>query len=346
MSNALEYQGKAISFEAEIISLTDMWKAAGSDPSKRPAYWLRQDATVEFIEHLKSNVIQDHIDLVVTERGGTSPGTWTHWQIAMAYGKYLSPEFHAWCNTVVRQHFQGKSPSPPRGLNAIERINKLESKLEALVAEGLMTKRDALAISVVAFKTELGFDLTVIPPLVITRQSAATHTYISTDGSASTLTMETKDLSKHPFSQRAGGETMSELMMKYREIQAEYKAVVLQSKSKASKLRVLKDPSAYYAKTFGDAARALGIHPMASGSYKPERDGTSLSDEMATILTTRAPVEVNGEVKEVNISIPKFSQRAVDLVRDYITYEIKSTENAMAQKTQEDTQTKLKLTTN
>ena len=31
-----------------------------------------------------------------------------HWQIGIAYAKYLSPEFHVWCNTVVRDRMEGK----------------------------------------------------------------------------------------------------------------------------------------------------------------------------------------------------------------------------------------------
>ena len=28
--------------------------------------------------------------------------TWAHWQLALAYARYLSPAFHAWCNSVIR----------------------------------------------------------------------------------------------------------------------------------------------------------------------------------------------------------------------------------------------------
>lgn len=44
---------------------------------------------------------------IETTRGGRAPGTWAHWQIALAYAKYLSPEFHIWCNTVVRDRMNG-----------------------------------------------------------------------------------------------------------------------------------------------------------------------------------------------------------------------------------------------
>ena len=75
-----------------MLNLTDMWRAAGADPSKRPANWARHDATVEFVEHLRGNVFPEHIEPFQTDRGGADPGTWAHWQIGLAYAKYLSPD--------------------------------------------------------------------------------------------------------------------------------------------------------------------------------------------------------------------------------------------------------------
>jgi len=86
-----------------------MWRAAGADPNKRPVIWLRQDSAREFAEFIADclKVMPDH--LVTAERGGQSPATWAHWQIGMAYAKYLSHEFHAWCNVVVRAHMEGRN---------------------------------------------------------------------------------------------------------------------------------------------------------------------------------------------------------------------------------------------
>ncbi len=77
-----------------------MWRAAGADPSKRPAQWARYEGAqfVEFIgENL--NMLPEHI--IEAERGRDG-ATWAHWQVGLAYAKYLSPAFHAWCNEVVR----------------------------------------------------------------------------------------------------------------------------------------------------------------------------------------------------------------------------------------------------
>ena len=45
-----------------------------------------------------------------------------HWQIALAYAKYLSPEFHMWCNTVVRERMEGHSPTGSISPNIVEEV--------------------------------------------------------------------------------------------------------------------------------------------------------------------------------------------------------------------------------
>nr|WP_274704718.1 KilA-N domain-containing protein [Aquabacter cavernae] len=40
---------------------------------------------------------------VMTTKRGKGGGTYAHWQIGLAYAKYLSPEFHMWRNTAVRE---------------------------------------------------------------------------------------------------------------------------------------------------------------------------------------------------------------------------------------------------
>lgn len=110
----LNYQGHIIADKGEMLSLTDMWKASGSDESRKPSEWLRQEATKRFIDFLGDSVAipevgKNHFGLVNVTRGGVSRGeTFAHWQIGMAYAKYLSPEFHMWCNTQVRAVMEGK----------------------------------------------------------------------------------------------------------------------------------------------------------------------------------------------------------------------------------------------
>ena len=48
-------------------------------------------------------------ELIQALNEGGEWNTWAHWQIGLAYAKYLSPEFHMWCNEVIRDRMEGKS---------------------------------------------------------------------------------------------------------------------------------------------------------------------------------------------------------------------------------------------
>ncbi len=107
----LVYQNHPINQRNDMLSLTDMWRAAGGDPNKRPADWTRKEGS-SFIDYFKSTMPTGHSgensDLIQAINEGGIWNTWAHWQIAMAYAKYLSPEFHAWCNEVVKSHMEGR----------------------------------------------------------------------------------------------------------------------------------------------------------------------------------------------------------------------------------------------
>lgn len=106
--NELTYNGLLIRNRGEMLCLTDMWKAAGSDPSKEPAAWQRSAQATEFIEFILGFLRISQDEAIQTVRGGRDPATWAHWQIGLAYAKYLSPEMHAQANTVWRAQIEGK----------------------------------------------------------------------------------------------------------------------------------------------------------------------------------------------------------------------------------------------
>lgn len=109
----LIFNGIIIHDKSEMLSLTDMWKAAGEPNDKRPSEWLRHEGTIEFVEAVSAfNMGNAHIKTTKGKGGGT----WAHWQIALAYAKYLSPEFHMWCNQVVRAHMEGRAAATASNL--------------------------------------------------------------------------------------------------------------------------------------------------------------------------------------------------------------------------------------
>ena len=120
----LVFNGVTIHDRDEMLSLTDMWRAQGGDKSRQPSEWLDSadgkrfcETAVEFLNPLKNIKPGDsgfeENQLVITKRGGKAPGTWAHWQIALAYAKYLSPEFHMQCNVVIRSYMEGRPARSP-----------------------------------------------------------------------------------------------------------------------------------------------------------------------------------------------------------------------------------------
>jgi len=121
---ALVINGTAIRFtnDDKLVNLTDLWKAGGADEMRRPSRWLKQDQAKDFVSNLRrlNNVAQN--DIIHTTYGRFG-GTFAHWQIALAYAKYLSPEFHILCNNIIRrfveeeQNPDNQHPTSPSHVN-------------------------------------------------------------------------------------------------------------------------------------------------------------------------------------------------------------------------------------
>ena len=149
-SEPLVYNGVTIDTKQDAMSLTAMWKASGSPANQDPGQWQRSASAEAFIEAVSVNMGISHNKLVESKKRG---GTWAHWQVAFAYAKYLSPEFHMWCNEVVRERMEGKSVSvaslPPEVLEMIRRDDGI-SRMLAHKVTGIETTVQTLAATVAA----------------------------------------------------------------------------------------------------------------------------------------------------------------------------------------------------
>lgn len=87
------------------LSLTDMWRLAGEEYSKRPFSWVRLPTTKAMHEALKARLSRNKnqaetppdskdgaTQLVATRRGRRGGGTFAHIILALAYAEYLNPE--------------------------------------------------------------------------------------------------------------------------------------------------------------------------------------------------------------------------------------------------------------
>lgn len=159
-ANSLLYQGKIIHERDEMLSLTDMWRAAGGNDSKRPADWLNQSATKEFVSYMESTASDNGSELIQALNENGTWNTWAHWQIAMAYAKYLSPEFHKWCNDVVKSHMEGRNV-PIQATSAVIAISETAyMKSMSILTGGLqaiLEGQQKTAVRVESLECDVGY---------------------------------------------------------------------------------------------------------------------------------------------------------------------------------------------
>ena len=92
-----------------LVSLTDMYKAAQAQDlasgKRDPRRW-KDEAGQEFIAVVGGALNVPAADIYKATKGKNG-GTFAHWQIALAYAKYLSPELHMQVNAVYARFKTG-----------------------------------------------------------------------------------------------------------------------------------------------------------------------------------------------------------------------------------------------
>jgi hypothetical protein len=92
-----------------LVSLNDIHASALAeklaDGKRTPGDWSRE-AGAQFIEFVAENLNTRKTGIYKTTRG-KGGGTFAHWQIALAYAKYLSPKLHMQVNEVYARYKSG-----------------------------------------------------------------------------------------------------------------------------------------------------------------------------------------------------------------------------------------------
>jgi hypothetical protein len=131
MANELTIGSHAVRRDGDMWCITDMWRASGAPKEKRPNDFLSGPGKA-FAEFLSDSLDAAKTGIVKTRRiGGASPGgeTWTHWQLALAYAKWISHDFHARVNEVYRAFMAGQLvPRDDEAVRLALRIKALDSR--------------------------------------------------------------------------------------------------------------------------------------------------------------------------------------------------------------------------
>ncbi len=99
----LNYRGQKIKVKNDLLCLTDFWKAVGRPKNKSAPQWLRLPQTINFMIKLESKI--GHPQALVEKCDKSE--TFAHWQLGLAYAKYLSADLEMHMSEVYMRYQAG-----------------------------------------------------------------------------------------------------------------------------------------------------------------------------------------------------------------------------------------------
>lgn len=118
------------------LSLTDLWRSAGSKREQAPNFWVNQDSTKQLIE-VSAGFLNATQDCIINSKRGKNGGTYAHKQIALAYAKYLSPELHIAVNQVFFERIE-EEKNPELAINRAVESWKRKGKDEEWIGKRIV----------------------------------------------------------------------------------------------------------------------------------------------------------------------------------------------------------------
>lgn len=115
-SQIFNYNGNNITFQLGngdvMVNATEMAKPFG----KRAAEYLRLPSTKHLIDAIVGKSHYEESQLVTTIRGGLSPSTFLHEDIALDFAQWLSIDFKLWCNDRIKELLKHGMTATPQTL--------------------------------------------------------------------------------------------------------------------------------------------------------------------------------------------------------------------------------------
>jgi hypothetical protein len=103
----LDYHGLNVGFtEDGWFNATE----AGAKFGKRVADWLENQDTQDYMAALARHLNMPDLAHLIRAKRGRNGGTWLHPKLAVAFGRWLSPDFAAWCDTQLDALLRGTHP--------------------------------------------------------------------------------------------------------------------------------------------------------------------------------------------------------------------------------------------
>ncbi len=134
----INYQGKDFLLdivEGNLVNLNSLYEIAGSPINKDPYQWSKSPITQQLAKSLLATLnVKNRNSILKAKKGAPVK---SHWQLAVAYAKYLAPEFHLAVNQVFKERLEesidpelGITRSRQRAMVTWERQGKPENWIE------------------------------------------------------------------------------------------------------------------------------------------------------------------------------------------------------------------------
>ncbi|KAA6348670.1 hypothetical protein EZS27_003903 [termite gut metagenome] len=129
---------RRINVEKGMISLTDLWKAAGSNPQQTPAKWQETESAKGFLLAV-SRLLNIAKNDVLKSKQGKGGGTYAHKQVALEYAQYLDPQLGVLVNEVFFQRIE-EEKNPDLAVNRAIKTYKKQGRSDKWIMERLEGK--------------------------------------------------------------------------------------------------------------------------------------------------------------------------------------------------------------
>jgi len=87
--------------DGNMVNLNSIYEISGAPETQSPRRWTSLPDTKKLL-----NSINDKKSVILKTKRGKGGGTWAHWQLALSYAQYLSPELHLAVNQVFRERLE------------------------------------------------------------------------------------------------------------------------------------------------------------------------------------------------------------------------------------------------
>lgn len=130
--------------EGGLVSLNDLWTAAGSPANRDPRHWLFLPESKRFVAFLcrRDNVRKSDILKTVRGRNG---GSWGHWKIALDYAAYLSQPLKDHIYEVFRERYE-EDADPELGFQRWQERTETKYQKEGQTKEWIATRIRAIVV--------------------------------------------------------------------------------------------------------------------------------------------------------------------------------------------------------